>query len=191
MVARRERQARQSAQLAERFKRSIKYYKLLVLDFDQTLISAHSGGFPITNKTETKLEPLELDHIEQFLSAISKHTTIAICTRGVVREVTAFVRNVGWSSYITEIVGALTPAEVNETYIGEWADKKAALLDSLTEKYAEGNKDHVIFFDDTKANTDAARRSGYVHSMNNRTSGSQLLRTIYASIRDPAMNFEY
>ncbi len=129
--------------------------RVIVFDFDQTLITQHSGGRPLTLP---KLSPGDVSQYNDLLKKIKgKFQHIFINTRGIQADIPTYFKNNGVdATLITQVYGAANDAEIAKTCdTAGWAQKKLDNLNTIASTY-KISKENVYFFDDTKANIDKA-----------------------------------
>lgn len=140
-------------------------HRVLVFDFDQTLITAHSGGDPsrLAGSDPFLGQREELKATLRVLK--SAGAKLYISSRGLGREIADFVAKM---LFPIPVYGAADAAEISpwedaSQSTRHWARRKVEFLNqiAMTERVP---KDCVFFFDDTEENVQAALDNGFRYS---------------------------
>ncbi len=151
---------------------------ILVFDFDLTLISNHSKGYPISTNLPLIDEETVYKYNKYFRILKNKHNVshIIINSRGLKSEIKEYLKKCNIN--VDKIYGARNPDEIISN---DWPNKKTRILNRISKKYANGNKSDIYFYDDTTENIDVAIRNGYVNSHLVIINGLKLLKYIIKS----------
>jgi hypothetical protein len=148
---------------------------ILVFDFDLTLISNHSKGYPISTNLPLIDEETSEKYNKYFRILKKKHNVshIMINSRGLKSEIKEYLDRC--NIHIDKIYGARNPEEITHN---DWPNKKTRILNRISRKYANGDKSKIYFYDDTSENIDVAIKNRYTNSHLALINGIKLLKLI-------------
>lgn len=148
---------------------------ILVFDFDLTLISNHSKGYPISTNLPLIDEDTSEKYNKYFRILKRKYNVshIMINSRGLKSEIKEYLQKC--KIHVDKIYGARNPDEIINK---NWPNKKTRILNRISKKYANGNKSEIYFYDDTSDNIDVAIKNGYINSKLVIINGIKLLKSI-------------
>ena len=148
---------------------------ILVFDFDLTLISSHSKGYPISTNLPLIDEEIAKKYNKYFRILKKKHNVshIMINSRGLKSEIKEYLYRC--NIHVDNIYGASNPEEITHN---DWPNKKVRILNRISKKYANGDKSEIHFYDDTSENIDVAIKNGYTNSHLALINGIKLLKSI-------------
>ncbi len=151
-------------------------FKILVFDFDLTLISNHSKGYPISNNLPLIDEQIAEKYNKYFRILKRKHNVshIMINSRGLKHEIKEYLKKC--NIHVDRIYGAL---DSNDIASNDWPNKKTRILNRISKKYTNGDKSKIYFYDDTAENIEVAKKNGYINSRLVIINGIKLLKWIY------------
>ncbi len=154
--------------------------KILVFDFDLTLISHHSQGYPISTNLLLIDEETAKKYNKYFRILKRKYNVshIMINSRGLKHEIKEYLDKC--NIHIDKIYGAKNSEDISSL---EWPNKKTNILNRISKKYTNGDKSKIFFYDDTKENIDVAIKNGYGNSYLVITNGILLLKSICLQFR--------
>jgi hypothetical protein len=152
---------------------------ILVFDFDLTLISSHSKGYPISTNLPLIDKETSKKYNKYFRILKRKHNVshIMINSRGLKSEIKEYLQKC--HIHVDKIYGARNPDEIITL---DWPNKKTRILNRISKKYANGDKSEIYFYDDTAENIDAAVKNGYINSNLVIINGLKLLKSIINNI---------
>ena len=148
---------------------------ILVFDFDLTLINHHSRGYPITHNTPLIDEDTSYKYNKYFRILKKKYNVshIIINSRGLKNEIKEYLKNC--NIHVNNVYGARNPDEIMNL---DWPKQKTIILNKICEKYANGDKSLIYFYDDTAANIEYSIKNGYTNSNLVIINGIKLLKSI-------------
>ncbi|XP_052801924.1 uncharacterized protein LOC128232424 [Mya arenaria] len=140
--------------------------QLVAVDFDQTLISFHSGGMwkDDVGKLVAKVRPAIRDLIQ---TSLDRDINVCIVTYfmqpWVIKDL---LQRIFRRSDAEKILVQANTASFREKHNNEFLGKEAHIASILTELYKKAHlkirPEQVILFDDDKDNTDTAVRFGHM-----------------------------
>ena len=148
---------------------------IIVFDFDKTFIEQHSGGVPISNRTEN-LQPQIIKNYRDYLTIIkNKFSKIYINSRGISDEIKRYLFNNGHiDEYIDDFYGANERSEIGQKSNNNirntsnpdsyWSKRKVRNLNDILLHNPGYRKTDIYFYDDTELNITEAIAAGYINS---------------------------
>jgi HAD superfamily phosphatase (TIGR01681 family) len=152
---------------------------ILVFDFDLTLISNHSKGYPISTNLPLIDEETVEKYNKYFRILKRKHNVshIMINSRGLKSEIKEYLNKC--NIHVDNIYGARNSDEISSN---DWPNKKTRILNRISKKYTNGDKSKIYFYDDTAENINFAIENGYNNSHLVIINGIKLLKWICKNI---------
>ena len=148
---------------------------ILVFDFDLTLISNHSKGYPISTNLPLIDEETVYKYNKYFRILKRKYNVshIIINSRGLKNEIKEYLQKC--NIHVDKIYGARDSDDIASD---DWPNKKTRILNKISKKYTNGNKSEIYFYDDTAENIEVAKKNGYINSRLVIINGIKLLKSI-------------
>ena len=143
--------------------------KAFVFDFDLTLSTTHTNGYPrIYN--EINIKPIDEVQIYNILTNFrlikNNHpdNKIIILSRGSYLELEYYFKEYpNIRSMIDNIYGASSYENINKSSLA-WGFEKLRILDIISKQSFSHPSAYIHFFDDTQQNIDIAKQAGYFNS---------------------------
>ena len=164
-----------SQRRSQRRSRNSEKKPIIVFDFDKTFIEQHSGGVPISNRTEN-LQPQIIKNYRDYLTIIkNKFSKIYINSRGISDEIKRYLFNNGHiDEYIDDFYGANERSEIGQKSNNNirntsnpdsyWSKRKVRNLNDILLHNPGYRKTDIYFYDDTELNITEAIAAGYINS---------------------------